>query len=80
MIVVTVAFVVTVSDYCDSDRFDSFDCYSLLAIVPVVSHVMLFAVSTFVTVSRVIMCIVDVGMNELAQITIGAGNIHGERD
>ena len=65
MIVVTVANVVTVSDQCESDSCDCFGCYSLLAIVPVVSPVTAFAVLTakiVVTVSRVIMCILNVGM------------------
>ena len=60
-----------------------FDCNSLLAIIPVVSPVTLFTVSTVktvVTISRAIMCIVDVGMNELAQTNIGTPDIHGKRD
>ncbi|CAE8587407.1 unnamed protein product [Polarella glacialis] len=80
MIVVTAAIVVAVSDYCDSDCCNCFECYSLRAIVPVLSPVMPFAVSIVVIVTRVIMCIVDIGMNELTQITIGAQNIHGLRD
>ena len=62
---------------------DCFDCDSLLAIVSVVSPVTLFTVSTVkavVTIIRVFMCIVDVGMNELARTNIAATNIHGERD
>ena len=51
MIVVTAAIVVTVSDYCDSDSCNCFDCYSLLAIVPALRPVTPFAVSTVVIVS-----------------------------
>jgi hypothetical protein len=65
MIDVTVPIVVTVSDDCDSDCCNYFDCYSLLAMVPVVSPVTPFAVSTVVTVGHGIMCIADIGMNEL---------------
>jgi hypothetical protein len=69
MIVVNVANAVTVSDSCDSDCCYYFECYSLLAIVPRVGPATPFAVSTgktVVTVSRIIMCIVDVSMNKVA--------------